>query len=81
MTRAFPTSRFDLAGRLSSGSFAESLATRSAAAWSRFSMGCSPGSSGRRPPRLQALDDHLLRDIGLSRADIDAEAGKPFWRG
>jgi len=30
---------------------------------------------------LQALDDHLLRDIGLSRADIEAEASKPFWHG
>ncbi len=29
---------------------------------------------------LQAMDTHLLRDIGLSRADIDAEASKPFWR-
>jgi uncharacterized protein YjiS (DUF1127 family) len=30
--------------------------------------------------RLQSLDDHMLRDIGLSRADVDAEATKPFWR-
>ena len=30
---------------------------------------------------LRAMDDHLLRDIGLSRADIEAEASKPFWHG
>lgn len=30
---------------------------------------------------LLTLDDGMLRDIGLSRADIEAEAGKPFWRG
>ena len=29
---------------------------------------------------LAALDDHLLKDIGLNRADIDAVTTKPFWR-
>ena len=29
---------------------------------------------------LLTLDDGLLRDIGLSRADVDFEAGKAFWR-
>ena len=30
---------------------------------------------------LITLDDGMLRDIGLSRADVETEAGKPFWRG
>lgn len=30
--------------------------------------------------KLRQLDDRLLRDIGLSRADIYREARKPFWR-
>ena len=30
--------------------------------------------------RLAELNDHMLRDIGLSRADVLAEATKPFWR-
>jgi uncharacterized protein YjiS (DUF1127 family) len=30
--------------------------------------------------RLQSMDDHMLRDIGLSRADVEAEVAKPFWR-
>jgi uncharacterized protein YjiS (DUF1127 family) len=30
--------------------------------------------------RLSELDDHLLRDIGLNRADVEAVATKPFWR-
>ncbi len=29
---------------------------------------------------LAALSDHNLRDIGLSRSDVEAEIGKPFWR-
>jgi uncharacterized protein YjiS (DUF1127 family) len=29
---------------------------------------------------LEELNDHMLRDIGLSRADVMAEATKPFWQ-
>lgn len=29
---------------------------------------------------LRALDDHILHDIGLSRADVEREAGKRFWQ-
>lgn len=28
---------------------------------------------------LAKLDDRLLEDIGLSRADVDQEIEKPFW--
>jgi len=28
---------------------------------------------------IQLLDDHMLKDVGLSRADIDEELSKPFW--
>jgi uncharacterized protein YjiS (DUF1127 family) len=28
---------------------------------------------------LRQFDDRALRDIGLSRADVEAEASKPFW--
>ena len=28
---------------------------------------------------LAELDDRLLRDIGLSRYDVQREAAKPFW--
>ena len=30
--------------------------------------------------QLESLSDHMLRDIGLTRADVFAEATKPFWR-
>ena len=29
---------------------------------------------------LAQLDDHLLRDIGLNRTDVEALSTKPFWR-
>jgi len=29
---------------------------------------------------LAALSDHALRDIGLSRREVELEIDKPFWR-
>jgi uncharacterized protein YjiS (DUF1127 family) len=29
---------------------------------------------------LAQLDDHLLKDIGLNRTDVQAISTKPFWR-
>ncbi len=34
----------------------------------------------RQRYRLETLDDHLLKDLGLSRADVSREVSKPFWR-
>ncbi|MEE9596905.1 MAG: DUF1127 domain-containing protein [Acidiferrobacterales bacterium] len=34
----------------------------------------------RQRRHLLELSDHLLRDIGVTRAEVEAEAGKPFWR-
>ena len=28
---------------------------------------------------LRQLPDRMLKDVGLSRADVEGEAGKPFW--
>jgi uncharacterized protein YjiS (DUF1127 family) len=33
----------------------------------------------RQRRALAALDDHMLKDIGLSRADARQEAERPFW--
>ncbi len=45
------------------------------AAWAMF---WSERTQQRR--RLAALDDRILKDIGLSRADVMSESDKPFWR-
>jgi uncharacterized protein YjiS (DUF1127 family) len=29
---------------------------------------------------MSMLSDHMLRDIGLTRADVERELLKPFWR-
>ncbi len=34
----------------------------------------------RQRDRLLELTDAQLRDVGLSRADVRRETGKPFWR-
>lgn len=33
----------------------------------------------RQRHALLRLDDRLLRDVGLTRAEVEAEAGRPFW--
>lgn len=30
--------------------------------------------------RLADIEDRLLDDVGMTRADADREAAKPFWR-
>jgi uncharacterized protein YjiS (DUF1127 family) len=34
----------------------------------------------RQRRALLALDDWMLKDIALSRADVLRESGKPFWQ-
>jgi uncharacterized protein YjiS (DUF1127 family) len=34
----------------------------------------------RQRRQLRTLNDRMLRDIGLTRADVLAESSKPFWR-
>jgi uncharacterized protein YjiS (DUF1127 family) len=41
-----------------------------AAAWRRH----------RSRQRISELDGHMLKDIGVSFAEAEAEANKPFWR-
>ena len=36
--------------------------------------------AGRSRQELRELNDHLLKDIGLSRDAVACEVAKPFWR-
>ncbi len=86
MTRAFPMAAFDrlrTTDRAAVGpSVAESLATALGGGLVRVFDGLFAWQQRAADRRaLRAMDDHLLRDIGLSRADIEAEVSKPFWRG
>jgi uncharacterized protein YjiS (DUF1127 family) len=36
--------------------------------------------AARSRQTLEELDDHMLRDIGLTRAEAQREAGKFFWQ-
>jgi uncharacterized protein YjiS (DUF1127 family) len=33
----------------------------------------------RQRQQLAALSDEMLKDLGLSRVDIEVEANRPFW--
>jgi uncharacterized protein YjiS (DUF1127 family) len=45
-----------------------------------FEQGLAWLERARQRRQLRQLGDHMLKDIGLSRADVEAEASKPFWR-
>jgi uncharacterized protein YjiS (DUF1127 family) len=34
----------------------------------------------RERRQLDELGEHLLKDVGVSRADVEREVRKPFWR-
>jgi uncharacterized protein YjiS (DUF1127 family) len=47
----------------------------------RFLGWCARCSArSRQRQALAQLDDHLLKDIGVTRQQAIAEAGKPFWK-
>lgn len=50
--------------------------------WFRRTLDTLPTWQKRARGRYQLtqLDDHLLNDIGKTRADIAIETQKPFWR-
>jgi uncharacterized protein YjiS (DUF1127 family) len=71
-----------LPGRAFGASLREHVVSRRAASWpgqARATLRLwQDRVSGRQ--QLLRLDDHVLRDIGITRLQAQAEANKPFWR-
>jgi uncharacterized protein YjiS (DUF1127 family) len=66
--------------RVASGKLDTSTAS-AAAAWGVFRRWCGVVLARRRQRiELAALEDHLLKDIGVSRDEAAREAAKPWWR-
>ncbi len=40
----------------------------------------APGGVTAHGRSIAQLDSHMLKDIGVSLAEAEAEANKPFWR-
>jgi uncharacterized protein YjiS (DUF1127 family) len=58
-----------------------SAATRTTRPWRRLRHTLrlwQQRTRGRQ--QLREFDDHMLRDIGITRLQANAEATKPFWR-
>ncbi len=57
---------------------AERLVSRLTRLWATLELW---HQRARQRQQLLTLSDHMLSDIGISRADAEQEAEKPFWRG
>jgi uncharacterized protein YjiS (DUF1127 family) len=77
-------STFNLASSRASRRDPSSIAVRLSRSFARGAMRVAEllltwHERSRQRHQLQCLSDHMLRDIGLSRADVLAETTKPFW--
>ena len=70
--RALPAARRRPAARLAHRAWR--LAARAAARVLRWH------ELARQRRALLALNEHMLEDIGISRAEAEREASRPFWR-
>jgi len=50
------------------------------ALWGMLDIVLTWQENARQRHALLALDDSMLKDIGISRAQADHEGSKPFWR-
>lgn len=50
------------------------------AAISQFATMCEWQRRAEMRQRMLRLDDRMLDDIGVTREQVETEAGKPFWK-
>jgi uncharacterized protein YjiS (DUF1127 family) len=72
-TARIGTSQATLAGRLLAPSAQTSAALLAEALLTWLER-------ARQRRQLGGLTEHMLKDIGLSRSDVESEIAKPFWR-
>jgi uncharacterized protein YjiS (DUF1127 family) len=63
-----------------SAPFAPSLRWLTSRAWRVADLILLWRERARQRRQLACLSDRMLRDIGLTRADVWVESSKPFWR-
>jgi uncharacterized protein YjiS (DUF1127 family) len=71
-------SRASVGAAREAGAFGGRFSARLAAAFDKLFTWME---RARQRQALAALDNHLLKDIGLTRTDILDEVRKPFWQG
>lgn len=59
--------------------FEMALPTQSRRSGGLFAFAARAAAVSRQRAALRRLDDQALFDLGLSRAEADAEASRPFW--
>lgn len=57
-----------------------SRGTRTSSVWRAFGTVFEWRERSRQRWALRHLDDRMLCDLGLTRADVYGETAKPFWR-
>ena len=73
--------RYNTTGKSGSGLFGASRDKATSSVLIRIVDGVFDWMDRARQRRhLAELDDRLLRDIGISRAEVDAEISRPVWR-
>ena len=68
--RALPAARQRLASRLGGVQRHAAIGLARLLQWHELA---------RQRRALLALNDHMLKDIGISRAEAEREASRPFW--
>jgi uncharacterized protein YjiS (DUF1127 family) len=73
--------RYNSLRSIAPGAYLRALLARCRPLFLRLSEGLFRMMERARERRkLAALDDRLLKDIGLTRSDVEAEISRPFWR-
>ena len=74
------TTATSVANSVANSVIARALAVGVRSLWLAMDHAFGAYERWRQRQALSRLDDHLLKDIGLSRADVEAETRKPFWK-